>query len=141
MQEDTLFTVPELARDLGITPRTIRFYESKGLLSPARAGTTRIYARADRARLQLILRGKRLGFSLAEIKEYLELYQIDPSQDEQIRHLIRRVRARIDTLSEQREIIETTLQELMDIERQAYDALGDPHDGAEAPTSDNAKRG
>ena len=70
---DNIYSVTELANLLGITPRAIRFYESKGLVSPRRAGTTRVYNYRDRGRLQIILRGKRLGFSLAEIREYLHL--------------------------------------------------------------------
>ena len=83
--DDQFYTVPELADDLGITPRTIRFYEQKGLLNPQRAGTTRVYTRQDRAKLLLILRGKRLGFSLKEIADYLDLYGADPTQAEQIK--------------------------------------------------------
>ncbi|MBV9755883.1 MAG: MerR family transcriptional regulator, partial [Alphaproteobacteria bacterium] len=70
---DQFYTVTQLSAELGVTPRAIRFYETKGLLAPRRAGTTRVYTHRDRARLILILRGKRLGFSLREIKEYLEL--------------------------------------------------------------------
>ena len=67
---DKIFSVTELARDLGVTPRTIRFYEDQGLISPQRAGNTRVYTHRDRARMILILRGKQLGFSLRDIKEY-----------------------------------------------------------------------
>ena len=79
-----MLTVTELARELGITPRAIRFYETKGLLNPGRAGTTRVYTHRERGRLQLILRGKRLGFSLTDIGEYLDLYDADPTQRDQI---------------------------------------------------------
>ncbi|MBI1736448.1 MAG: MerR family transcriptional regulator, partial [Candidatus Rokubacteria bacterium] len=72
-----LLTVNEIAGELGVTPRALRFYETKGLILPLRAGTTRVYTRRDRGRLMLILRGKRLGFSLVEIKEYLDLYNTD----------------------------------------------------------------
>ncbi|MBX6742408.1 MAG: MerR family transcriptional regulator, partial [Acetobacteraceae bacterium] len=68
-----LYTVNQLAAELGITGRAIRFYEAKGLIAPRRAGTTRVFDRRDRARLLLVLRGKRLGFSLAEIREFLDL--------------------------------------------------------------------
>ena len=70
------FTITDLAGEFKITPRTIRFYEDKHLLQPSRQGLSRVYSRRDRARLQLILRGKRLGFSLAEIKEMLDLYDL-----------------------------------------------------------------
>ncbi|MEQ8284120.1 MerR family DNA-binding transcriptional regulator [Thalassospira sp.] len=121
--DDRFYTVPELADDLGITPRTIRFYEQKGLLNPQRAGTTRVYTRQDRARLLLILRGKRLGFSLKEIADYLDLYGADPTQAEQIKMLLGRVRERITDLEEQRQALDVTLDELREIEQQSVDAL------------------
>ncbi|WP_430473837.1 MerR family transcriptional regulator [Thalassospira lucentensis] len=121
--DDQFYTVPELADDLGITPRTIRFYEQKGLLNPQRAGTTRVYTRQDRAKLLLILRGKRLGFSLKEIADYLDLYGADPTQAEQIKMLLGRVRERIADLEEQRQALDVTLDELREIEQQSVDAL------------------
>ena len=121
--DERFYTVPELAGDLGITPRTIRFYEQKGILNPQRAGTTRVYTRQDRAKLLLILRGKRLGFSLKEIADYLELYGADPTQAEQIKMLLERVRERISDLEEQRQALDVTLDELREIEHQAVDAL------------------
>lgn len=120
---DRLYTVTELAAELGITPRTIRFYEVKGLLAPKRAGTTRVYGHRDRARMQLILRGKRLGFSLADIKEYLDLYAVDTSQVEQLQLLIKKVHDRLDDLEAQRRALEATIAELGEIERQAVEAL------------------
>jgi DNA-binding transcriptional MerR regulator len=120
---ETLHTVTQLARDLGITARTIRFYEDKKLIAPQRAGSTRVYTARDRARMILILRGKRLGFSLREIKEYLDLYDTDQTQAGQIRALLGGVRKRLDLLKEQRRALETTIGELEDIERQAAVAL------------------
>ncbi|MGU3496551.1 MerR family transcriptional regulator [Xanthobacteraceae bacterium A53D] len=120
---DAFFSVTELARDLAITPRTIRFYEDKGLIAPRRAGNIRVYTRRDRARMVLILRGKRLGFSLREIKEYLDLYDLDPSQAEQIRLLLKKVRTRLALLEEQRVALEESLTELKDIEAQTLAAL------------------
>lgn len=122
MVGDEFYTVPELAKELGITPRAIRFYETKELLSPQRAGTTRVYTRKDRARLILILRGKRLGFSLAEIREFLDLYETDVDHVEQIL-MLRKVRHRIDDLEEQRIELESVLVELKDIESQCDEAL------------------
>lgn len=121
--KEEFYTVPELARELGITPRAIRFYETKNLLAPQRAGSTRIYTRKDRARLILILRGKRLGFSLAEIHEFLDLYDIDVDHVEQIQMLATKVRTRIDDLEEQRTELEKVLGELKDIEKQCQDSL------------------
>lgn len=120
---DTFFTVTELARDLSVTARTIRFYEDKGLIAPRRAGNIRIYTKRDRARMVLILRGKRLGFSLREIKEYLDLYDTDPSQAEQIRLLIGKVRSRLAMLEEQRVALEESILELKEIEAQTVAAL------------------
>jgi len=120
---DQFYTVTQLSAELGVTPRAIRFYETKGLLAPRRAGTTRVYTHRDRARLILILRGKRLGFSLREIKEYLELYHVDRTQREQLRMLLCAVRKRIARLEDQRAALEDTLRELRDVESQAEAAL------------------
>ncbi|KDM68552.1 MerR family transcriptional regulator [Acidiphilium cryptum] len=120
---NALYSVSQLARQLGVTARTIRFYEDKGLVNPSRAGTTRVYTSRDRARLMLILRGKRLGFSLREIKDYLDLYDVDPTQHTQLRQLLAGVRKRIAKLQEQRAALEQSLAELADIERQSENAL------------------
>lgn len=108
--------IQDVAADLGVSHRTMRFYEDKGLIEPVRVGNTRIYARREVARMQLILRGKRLGFSIREIKEFLDLYDADPTQAEQLRLLMNRVRERIGQLETQREEIEQTLHELRQIE-------------------------
>lgn len=118
-----LYSVSQLARQLGVTARTIRFYEDKGLIAPNRAGTTRVYTHRDRARLMLILRGKRLGFSLREIKDFLDLYDMDPTQHAQMKQLLIGVRKRIAKLQEQRAALEQSLAELGEIERQADAAL------------------
>ena len=122
-QADRFWTVTELARELGVTARTIRFYEDRGLILPRRAGTTRVYAPRDRARLILILRGKRLGFSLREVKEYLDLYDADPTHASQLRWLLDGVRARIALLDEQSKALDETLTELRKIETHASAAL------------------
>lgn len=121
--ESALYSVSQLARQLGVTARTIRFYEDKGLVNPNRAGTTRVYTARDRARLMLILRGKRLGFSLREIKDYLDLYDIDPTQHTQVKQLLVAVRKRVAKLQEQRAALEQSLAELAEIEQQADAAL------------------
>jgi DNA-binding transcriptional MerR regulator len=122
---DELFSITELAKLLGITPRTIRFYEDRGLVTPRRVGTTRVYSHRDRARMILVLRGKRLGFSLREIKEYLDLYDAEPAHTEQIQLLRSKVRARIAQLEDQRRALDETLLELKDIERQTDEALAE----------------
>lgn len=118
-----LFTVNQLADALGITPRAIRFYETKGLLAPRRVGTMRVFTRRDRARLQLILRGIRLGFSLAEVAEYLRLYDADPTKTEQMRLLRDKVVERIAALEAQRRDLDQALGELRSIAAQAEAAL------------------
>jgi DNA-binding transcriptional MerR regulator len=115
--------IQDVATHLGISHRTLRFYEDKGLIEPARVGNTRIYSRREVARMQLILRGKRLGFSLREIKEFLDLYDADPTQAEQLRLLLNRVRTRIASLEKQREEIEKTLSELRQVEAQTVEKL------------------
>lgn len=120
---EPLYTVPELAAAFAVTPRAIRFYETKGLLSPRRVGNRRVYDRRDRARLQLILRGKRLGFSLAEIRDYLELYDADAGQTRQIRQLEKLVSTRITDLERQRAALDTTLNELLEIRDQVRDEM------------------
>jgi DNA-binding transcriptional MerR regulator len=120
---DEIYSVTELAKDLGVTPRAIRFYEAQGLITPQRAGNTRVYTHRDRARMQLILRGKRLGFSLKDIKEFLDLYVVDTTQVEQIQLLVQKVRGRIAQLEDQRQAVETSLTELRDIERLSVETL------------------
>ncbi|KAA3629726.1 MAG: MerR family DNA-binding transcriptional regulator [Proteobacteria bacterium] len=117
------YTVTELADELGITPRTIRFYETKALIKPRRAGTTRVYTHRERARMQLILRGKRLGFSLADIREYLDLYDADPLQGKQLRLLTQKIDRRISELEQQREDLETALQELQEIRQECLTTI------------------
>ena len=111
----------ELAREFGISTRAIRFYESKGLLSPERVGATRIFRKRDRARLILILRGKRLGFTLRDISDYLSLYDADRTQ--QVNLLAEKVDERLALLERQRNDLETTIRELREIKRLAQDRL------------------
>ncbi|HAU41878.1 MAG TPA: MerR family transcriptional regulator [Gammaproteobacteria bacterium] len=120
-----MLTITELAREAGVTARAIRFYESKGLLTPRRAGTTRIYTHRERGRLQLILRGKRLGFSLTDIGEYLDLYDADPTQHDQIVLLLDKVNNRIGELESQKADIDDTLKELSGVRAQALAAMDD----------------
>lgn len=123
VQDERLLTVTELAAELGVTARAIRFYEDKGLIQPGRVGATRAYTRREHARMQLILRGKRLGFSLREIKEFLDLYDVDPEHDEQKRLLLRAVRDRIRQLRAMNAALARTLDELQAIELQVSSAL------------------
>jgi DNA-binding transcriptional MerR regulator len=136
-----LFTVNQLAEEFGVTPRAIRFYEVKGLIAPRRAGTTRVFDRRDRARLLLVLRGKRLGFSLAEIREFLDLYDADRTQASQLSLLLARVRERIGELELQRRDVEQTLAELRQVESEAAAAMaGRPVPAARTDTEEGASR-
>ncbi len=123
MTKEPFYSVSELAMEFGLTTRAIRFYESKGLVAPQRVGTTRVYTHRERSRLKIILRGKRLGFSLSEIKEYLDLYDLDSAQKNQHELLLVKVRTRIVELEGQRRDLETTLSELREIENQTLEAM------------------
>ena len=114
--DERRFTIRELAEEFGCTHRTIRFYEDEGLLKPRRDGQRRIFSGRDRARLSLILRGRRLGFSLAEIGEMLDLYDADPGHVRQLTVALERGRTRIAQLERQRADIEAALTELKQME-------------------------
>lgn len=120
---EELFSITQLAKEFDISTRTIRFYEAKELLSPERVGTTRIFRRRDRGRLILILRGKRLGFSLREIADYLSLYEVDNGQTTQMSKLIELVDERAAVLTRQMSDLETTLEELKEIKDLAREQL------------------
>lgn len=116
-----LFAIADLAKEFGISTRAIRFYEAKGLLAPERVGATRIFRRRDRARLILILRGKRLGFSLRDISDYLSLYDADRSQ--QVHLLTAKVDERLALLEAQLQDLQTTIAELEEIRKLADERL------------------
>ena len=116
-----LYSIADLAREFGISTRAIRFYESKGLIAPERLGATRVFRRRDRARLILILRGKRLGFSLRDISDYLALYDADRSQ--QVNLLAEKVDERLQLLEQQLADLQTTIAELHEIRNLAQDRV------------------
>jgi len=117
------FTIAELAREFGVTTRTIRFYEDKGLISPERQGQRRIYSLRDRIRLRLIMRGKRLGFSLDEIADMIDLYDVDPSETAQLTHFLEKIRERQAALRRQQKDITDILDELVRREQECEDLL------------------
>ncbi|MGA2189302.1 MAG: MerR family DNA-binding transcriptional regulator [Steroidobacteraceae bacterium] len=124
------YSVTQLGLELGVSARAIRFYEDKGLISPRRAGNNRVYTLRDRARMILILRGKKLGFSLREIREYLDLYDADPTQAKQLRLLLKAVRSRMLQLEDQRVALNEALSDLREVEAQAHNALCALENGA-----------
>ena len=129
----SLYSIGDLAAEFELSHRAIRFYEDHGLLAPQRIGGNRVYGARDRARLQLIQRGKRLGFALAEIKELLDLYDVDPEHIEQLRATLARGRARIAELERQQQEIALTLAELRAIGAHIEDCISQKHAAANAP--------
>ncbi len=109
---DELMTIREMCEAFGVTPRTLRFYESKELLSPIREGQKRLFTRRDRARLKLILRGKRFGFSLEEIRQLLDLYHVGDQQLTQYTRTIELARKRLAEMERQREELTSAISEL-----------------------------
>lgn len=117
------YTIRELANAFDVTTRTIRFYEDEGLLSPLRDGQNRIFRSRDRVRLKLILRGKRLGFTLAEIKEIVGMYDAPPGESGQLTLFIEKLRERRAELEDKRRDIDETLAELDALEEQSVERL------------------
>jgi DNA-binding transcriptional MerR regulator len=110
--EQDAFSISDLCAEFSVTPRALRFYEDEGLIAPERRGTQRIYSHADRARLAWILRGKRVGFSLAEIKEMIDLYDVGDGRRIQKQVTLARCRDRIELLENQKRDIDAHIAEL-----------------------------
>lgn len=134
MTDAEVHSIADLAREFEVTPRTIRFYEAEGMISPERRGTQRVYHSRDRVRLKLILRGKRLGFSLAEIKEIIGLYDEAPGEAGQLDFFLMKIAERRAELEQKRRDIALTLSELAEVERTCRDRLSAlvPRPGEEA---------
>ncbi|MEU4393300.1 MerR family DNA-binding transcriptional regulator [Kribbella sp. NPDC023855] len=111
------WTIAELAAEYDVTLRTIRFYEDKGLLTPERRGTVRVYHARDKVRLGLILRGKRLGFSLDQIATIVDMYDAEPGEEGQLVYLLHQIGTRRSELEQRRRDIDETLEELAEVER------------------------
>ena len=122
-QSTTTFTISDLAREFAITPRTIRFWEDQGILAPEREGSKRVFTRRDRARLKMALRGKRLGLSLAEIKDLIGMYASTEDETPQLLECLRVMAKRRDALEQQREDIEAMLAEIDQFEQQCRKEL------------------
>ena len=118
-----VYTITELAREFEVTSRTIRFYEDKGLIAPERRGTTRLFSPRDRIRLRLILRGKRLGLTLAEIAEIVDMYDAKPGEKGQLELLIAKIGERRAQLEQQKRDIDATLADLGGVEARCVDRL------------------
>lgn len=129
------YSISDLSREFRVTTRAIRFYEDQGLLTPRRDGHNRIYGPRDRVRLKLILRGKRLGFSLREVGELLDLYDAPDGEAGQLRHFIHKIRERRGSLLEQRHDIEAVLAELDTLEHRCEQLLVEPTGSEQAPVS------
>lgn len=122
-QTTITFAISDLAREFGITPRTIRFWEDQGILAPEREGSKRVFTRRDRARLKMALRGKRLGLSLAEIKDLIGMYASTEDETPQLLECLRVMSKRREALEQQREDIEAMLAEISLFERQCHEEL------------------
>jgi DNA-binding transcriptional MerR regulator len=134
------FTIRDLTREFGVTARTIRHYEELGLLSPERRGQTRIYTPADRTRLKLILRGKRLGLSLEESRAIIGMYDPAHGNRAQLARLLARVREQREALLARRRDLEAMLKELDAAEAGCLAALGDESSTPASAASGGRKR-
>ncbi len=119
------YTITELTREFGISTRTLRFYEDEGLIAPVRRGRTRLFRPGDRHLIKQILRGKRLGFSIAEIREIIQMYKTPPGEAGQLRAIIERVEQKRAELRQKRKDIEDTLGELDQVEETCVNRLAE----------------
>ncbi len=135
------YGIGELATEFGITSRTLRVYEEEGLLDPYREGTRRIYNERNRVRLRLILRGKRLGWSLAEIRESFDLYDSNLGEQAQLELMLSKLAQRREALIAQRDDIDSALQDLDQVESNARESLREIRSGQgrQKPTATGAK--
>lgn len=126
------YTIRELVKEFGITARTLRHYEELGLLAPERRGQSRIYSAADRTRLKLILRGKRLGLSLEESREIIAMYDPEQGNEQQLRRLVGRIREQRALLAERLHDLQAMLAELDAVEAGCLASLAGTGDAAAA---------
>jgi DNA-binding transcriptional MerR regulator len=119
------YTITELTREFGISTRTLRFYEDEGLIHPERRGRTRLFRSADRRLIMEILRGRRIGFTIAEIREIIQVYKDPPGEAGQLRLLMKRVEEKREELLQKRKDIEETLEELGNVEEACLTRLAE----------------
>lgn len=129
--KEITYSISELAHEFDVTPRTIRYYEDEGLLTPLREGQTRIYSHRDKIRLKLTLRGKRLGFSLAEIRELFDMYDTDKSSKTQLHSMIQLIETKRGVLRQQMEDIKMVMAELEAAEQRCVNSLNSLKTGAD----------
>jgi len=125
MQQESTFSIGELAREFDITTRAIRFYEEQGLMSPSRNGQTRVYSKKDHVRLKLILRGKRLGFTLAETKTLFNLYDSHQNSEVQLEAMLQMTSEKRAVMHQQLDDIQMLMNELEEVETRCRDELKD----------------
>ncbi|WP_421320603.1 MerR family transcriptional regulator [Aeromonas veronii] len=129
--KEITYSISELAHEFDVTPRTIRYYEDEGLFTPQREGQTRIYSHRDKIRLKLTLRGKRLGFSLAEIRELFDMYDTDKSSKTQLHSMIQLIEAKRGALRQQLEDIQMVMAELEAAEQRCVNSLNSLKTGSD----------
>ena len=122
-EQETTYSISDLAREFGVTTRTIRHYEELGLLAPRRVGQARLFSAADRIKLKLILRGKRLGFTLDESREIIEMYDPEGNNVEQLQRLLEAIQAQRERLSSQLDDIAKMMRDLNEAEAACLTAL------------------
>ncbi|WP_099866558.1 MerR family transcriptional regulator [Pararhizobium haloflavum] len=119
------YTITELTREFGVSTRTLRFYEDEGLIQPERRGRTRLFRQADRRLIQEVLRGRRIGFTIAEIREIIQVYKDPPGEEGQLKLLMKRVDEKRADLRQKRKDIEDTLSELDNVEEACLTRLAE----------------
>ena len=127
-EDGRYFTMSELAGEFDVTTRTIRFYEAEGMLTPVRRGRSRFFSNKQRTRLKLILRGKRLGFSLAEIREIIDMYDLEPGEAGQLKLFIGQIGRRREDLLQKRRDVDLTLSDLAEVETRCRSRLSELED-------------
>jgi len=140
VMERQTYSISELSREFDVTPRAIRFYEDEGLLDPRREGSRRVYTKRDYVRLKLILRGKRLGLSLAQVREMFDLYDAAKDERPQLEKFLAALTARREQLEGQRDAIEEELAEIRTFELQSKKLLAERGHGAARARSGGATR-
>lgn len=123
LEQEKIYSITDLTREFDITTRTVRFYEAEGMLHPARRGRSRLFNQRDRTRLKLILRGRRLGFSLADIREIIDLYDAEPGEAGQLIWFLDKIAERRSELEQKQRDIDVTFADLAEVEQRCRERL------------------